>query len=96
MADQGNTPSGSSKDEMAPHVLAAADRAGRPQHHHRLLGLVSGAASFGILMLIGAPAGMPDAAWATLAVASLMAIWWATEALPLSSLSVSTSPFPSS
>ncbi len=83
MADQDTTPSGSSKDEMAPHVLAAADKAGRPQHHHRLLGLVSGAASFGILMVIGAPEGMPEAAWATLAVASLMAIWWATEALPL-------------
>jgi len=75
-------------DQPASHkttlrVLAAADLAGRPHPRHRLSGLVAGIISFCVLVAIGAPEGMPQAAWMTLAVASLMAFWWATEAVPL-------------
>jgi sodium-dependent dicarboxylate transporter 2/3/5 len=33
--------------------------------------------------VLPAPAGMPDAAWATTGVALLMAIWWISETLPI-------------
>jgi solute carrier family 13 (sodium-dependent dicarboxylate transporter), member 2/3/5 len=46
-------------------------------------GLLIGLAVFIALLLLPAPAGMPDAAWRVVAVAALMAIWWLTEALPL-------------
>jgi len=71
------------RDGLAPDTLAAATTASRPAPRHRLLGLCAGLASFLILVLIGPPDGMPQPAWMTLAVASLMAIWWATEAIPL-------------
>ncbi len=70
-------------DKSASHVLAAAEIAGRPAPRHRLTGLLCGIGSFIAIVAIGAPDGMPEAAWMTLAVASLMAFWWATEAVPL-------------
>ena len=79
MADPGPS---SSKD-MAPGVLAAAHVASRPPPHRRWMGLLGGFASFLTIMAIGAPEGMPEPAWTTLAVAALMAVWWATEAVPL-------------
>ncbi|MGD1933024.1 MAG: SLC13 family permease [Candidatus Phaeomarinobacter sp.] len=76
-------PEQSSSKDMAPGVLSAAHTASRPHPRHRRLGLLGGVACFLILMAIGAPEGMPEPAWTTLAIASLMAIWWATEAVPL-------------
>lgn len=46
-------------------------------------GLLLGAAVFFIMVLLPAPAGLEPAGWRTAAVATLMATWWMTEALPI-------------
>ncbi|UUX51347.1 SLC13 family permease [Nisaea acidiphila] len=45
--------------------------------------LVLGAALFVLLLLLPPPGGLPPAAWHTVAVAALMAVWWIGEAVPL-------------
>jgi solute carrier family 13 (sodium-dependent dicarboxylate transporter), member 2/3/5 len=47
------------------------------------LGLFSGILVFALMLLLPAPAGMELAAWRIAALTILMAIWWMTEALPL-------------
>jgi sodium-dependent dicarboxylate transporter 2/3/5 len=47
------------------------------------LGLLIGLTLFVGALLLPAPAGMPDPAWRTAAVAMLMATWWVTEAIPI-------------
>jgi sodium-dependent dicarboxylate transporter 2/3/5 len=47
------------------------------------IGLVAGALSFVLLLLLPAPAGLSDAAWRTAAVGVLMAAWWVSEAIPI-------------
>lgn len=53
------------------------------------IGLFAGPLVAGLLLLVGAPSDMaPDsshlpAAWITLSLLSLMAIWWVTEAIPI-------------
>ena len=47
------------------------------------LGLWGGLAVFVLLLLLPGPADMPLAAWRTTALVILMAIWWMTQALPL-------------
>lgn len=42
-----------------------------------------GLAAFAVLRLLDAPAGLETAAWATAAVAALMAVWWFTDAVPV-------------
>ena len=50
---------------------------------HQRIGLILGPV-LAILMLISdAPDGLTDAGWSTAAVAVLMAVWWATEAIPI-------------
>lgn len=44
-----------------------------------MIGLLAAA----IMLIIGPPADMPQAAWMTAAVAILMATWWMTEPIPL-------------
>jgi sodium-dependent dicarboxylate transporter 2/3/5 len=46
-------------------------------------GLWGGLALFVILLLLPPPDGMPLAAWRVVALAGLMAVWWMTQALPL-------------
>ncbi|MEQ9399615.1 MAG: DASS family sodium-coupled anion symporter [Longimicrobiales bacterium] len=46
-------------------------------------GLFLGAAVFVLLLLLPGPEGLSVEGWRTAAVASLMAIWWMTEALPI-------------
>lgn len=46
-------------------------------------GLWGGLAAFLILLILPAPAGMPLAAWRVTAMTLLMAVWWMTQALPL-------------
>ena len=46
-------------------------------------GLWGGLAVFIALLMLPAPASMPLAAWRTTAIVVLMAIWWMTQALPL-------------
>ena len=45
-------------------------------------GLVLGAAVFAATLLTVPPAGLPPGAWQVAGTMTLMAIWWATEALP--------------
>lgn len=49
----------------------------------RALGLVGGMIVFAAMLLLPAPAGMPPMAWHIAAMTVLMALWWMTEALPL-------------
>jgi solute carrier family 13 (sodium-dependent dicarboxylate transporter), member 2/3/5 len=46
-------------------------------------GLIAGAIAFTAMLIMGAPAGMTTPAWHVAALTLLMAIWWMTEALPL-------------
>lgn len=50
---------------------------------YQLVGLTLGPACFAAMLLAPAPAGLSPAGWATAALAVWIAIWWATEALPL-------------
>ncbi|HSG96533.1 MAG TPA: DASS family sodium-coupled anion symporter [Woeseiaceae bacterium] len=50
---------------------------------HQLAGLVLGPLLAATMMASGAPDGLSDAGWMTAAVGILMAIWWATEAVPI-------------
>ena len=47
------------------------------------IGFAIGLAAFGFALMTEPPAGMTVAAWQTAGVMALMAVWWATEALPL-------------
>ncbi|MDZ3833083.1 MAG: DASS family sodium-coupled anion symporter [Sphingopyxis sp.] len=49
----------------------------------RLLGLIGGALVFFAMLMLPAPEGMALPAWRIAALTILMAIWWMTEALPL-------------
>ena len=49
----------------------------------RLFGLFGGLILFAIMLFLPAPAGMEPAAWRVAALMALMAVWWMTEALPL-------------
>ena len=46
-------------------------------------GFLIGLASFFILLLFPSPEGLNSTAWTVAAIAVLMAIWWATEAIPV-------------
>jgi sodium-dependent dicarboxylate transporter 2/3/5 len=50
---------------------------------HQRVGLVLGASTFVVMLLAPAPSEFSEPAWRTAAVTALMAIWWATEALPI-------------
>ena len=47
------------------------------------IGLFLGPALMLLMLLAGSPANLSDAAWATAAIGVLMAVWWASEALPI-------------
>lgn len=49
----------------------------------RLFGLVGGLLTFVVMLALPAPAGMETTAWHVAATTVLMAVWWMTEALPL-------------
>ena len=49
----------------------------------RLFGLVGGLLAFALMRMLPAPAGMEPGAWAVAAMTLLMAVWWMTEAMPL-------------
>lgn len=49
----------------------------------QLVGLFLGPALFLLMMLAGAPEDLSNNAWMTAAVGVLMAVWWATEAVPI-------------
>ncbi|MDJ0795000.1 MAG: SLC13 family permease [Woeseiaceae bacterium] len=50
---------------------------------HQLIGLFLGPITAALMMLSDAPGDLSDAGWNTAAIGVLMAIWWATEAVPI-------------
>ena len=54
----------------------------------RKIGLLLGPALAGLVWLAGAPEGLSDAAWGTGALMVWMAVWWATEAIPIPATSL--------
>jgi len=50
---------------------------------HQKFGLFLGPALALTMILIGGPAELSDGAWHTAAIGVLMAVWWATEAVPI-------------
>jgi solute carrier family 13 (sodium-dependent dicarboxylate transporter), member 2/3/5 len=50
---------------------------------YQLAGLVLGPVLFALILALPPPGDLSAAGWTTAAVAVLMAVWWATEALPL-------------
>ncbi len=50
---------------------------------HQTVGLFLGPALALLMQLSGAPAGLSDAGWSTAAIGVMMAVWWATEAVPI-------------
>ena len=58
-------------------------RAGAEYKTYQLVGLLLGPLAFAAMLLSPAPAGLSAGGWATAALAVWMAVWWATEALPL-------------
>lgn len=57
-----------------------------PDHKYRPLqryGLILGPVVFTVLLLLPVPEALGVAGWRTAAVATLMAIWWMTEAIPI-------------
>lgn len=51
-------------------------------------GLVAGAGTLLLALLLPAPAGLSEAAWRTAGVGLLMAVWWVTEAIPIPATSL--------
>ncbi len=49
----------------------------------KVFGLWGGIISFALMLFMDTPVGMTDSAWMAAALTLLMAIWWMTEALPL-------------
>jgi len=52
------------------------------------MGLWVGAALFALLLWLPPPEGFTETAWHAAALAVLMAVWWATEALPIPATSM--------
>jgi sodium-dependent dicarboxylate transporter 2/3/5 len=56
-------------------------RQGRARY--QTVGLILGPALAGLMLILGAPEGLSAAGWRTAAVGVLMAVWWATDAIPI-------------
>ncbi|MGI9272758.1 MAG: SLC13 family permease [Woeseiaceae bacterium] len=50
---------------------------------HQTIGLFLGPIIAAVMLLSDAPQGLSESGWSTAAVGALMAIWWATEAVPI-------------
>ena len=50
---------------------------------HQIVGVVLGPALFLLMMLSGAPDGLTPQGWSTASIGVWMAVWWATEAVPI-------------
>ena len=50
----------------------------------RRIGFWLGIAGFLVTLIVSPPAGMPQTAWSTAGLVWLMAVWWMSEAMPLS------------
>lgn len=69
-------------------VVAHAKRIATGMPDRRAVGLVLGLVLFAVFMITPPPEGLELKAWRVAAVATLMAIWWLTEALPLAATSL--------
>lgn len=58
-------------------------RGGADYKTYQLVGLLLGPLCFASMTLSPTPAGLSDAGWMTAALAVWLAVWWATEAIPL-------------
>ncbi len=54
----------------------------------KTIGLAVGPTLAAIMLLAGAPSGLAGSAWVTAALLVLMAVWWATEAIPIPATSL--------
>jgi len=61
---------------------------GNTRATYQNIGLFLGPILFILLQLIGAPSGLSEAGWSTVAMAALLATWWATEAIPVPATSL--------
>ena len=59
------------------------DAAGTPPRAAARLGLLLGPLVFAAMLLLPPPAGLAPEAWRVAATATLMALWWVTEAVPI-------------
>jgi sodium-dependent dicarboxylate transporter 2/3/5 len=50
---------------------------------HQTVGLFLGPLLLALMLFADAPAGLSEAGWRTAAIGVLMAVWWATEAVPI-------------
>jgi len=55
----------------------------RGRSRHQWVGLFLGPALALLMLMTGAPDGLSDPAWRTASMGVLMAVWWATEAVPI-------------
>lgn len=46
-------------------------------------GFLIGLAVFLVMLLLPAPSGLSETGWSVAAIVTLMAVWWATEAIPV-------------
>jgi solute carrier family 13 (sodium-dependent dicarboxylate transporter), member 2/3/5 len=63
--------------------MSEQDHAEPDYKTYQLIGLFLGPLGFLAVLLSPAPAGLSEAGWITAGLAAWMAVWWATEALPL-------------
>jgi len=63
--------------------MLGQDRSGGTYRLYQIIGLFLGPLAFLVMAFSPAPGGLSSAGWATGALAVWIAIWWATEALPL-------------
>ncbi len=58
-------------------------KTGNGRAKHQRIGLWLGPAAAILILIAGPPDALTDAAWRTAAMGTLMAVWWATEAVPI-------------
>ena len=62
--------------------MIAPDR-NNGRSRHQIVGLFLGPALTLLMILVGSPEGLDIVAWRTASIGILMAVWWATEAVPI-------------
>jgi sodium-dependent dicarboxylate transporter 2/3/5 len=67
-----------------PEDFASPGGAGKGYSRLQQVGAIAGPLLFTFMLVSPAPDGLPVEGWRTAAVAVLMAVWWVTEAIPIS------------
>jgi len=63
--------------------MAEGEEDARAYGRHQVIGLVLGPVVCVVMLALAPPAGLSAAGWHTASLAVLMAVWWATQAVPL-------------